>query len=425
MRRLPKLDTSQGRAFAWTQTSIFHGKGRSYGDVALNANGALYLTAAADSVLAFDRTKGIIRAQSGLTLEALNQLTVPIGWIVPAFPGTQFVTLGGAVANDVHGKNHHHVGSFGAHVRALQLVRSNGDRLVCDRARNSELFAATISGLGLTGFIDWVELQLMPIASANMLAENIPFKNLETFFTLSADSHDWPFSVAWVDCFSRASNLGSGILSRAKFLDDGKLTLERQKQRIALPMSAPSYLLNRVSVSAFNQLYKIRPAARFKGVLDFRRFCFPLDHIEGWNKLYGRDGFYQHQSIIPLEHAYQGVSELLKTIKRRGLGSFLAVLKIHGKETSPGLNTFSMAGASLAMDFPNRGAKTRDLMAELDDITVRYGGRIYPAKDNSMSAETYQTGYPNWERLEALRDPKLMSSFWRRVTNKREMPHEP
>ena len=413
---LPKLAASPGQVFNSEKMTVFHGMGRSYGDVALNADGALCQTREVDSLISFDRRSGLLRAHSGLTIGALNQMTVPNGWIVPVSPGTQYVTLGGAVANDVHGKNHHRVGSFGAHVKALSLRRSNGEVLTCDRKTHSDMFEATISGLGLTGYIEWVEIQLTSIRSANVYVETIPYPDLKGYFDLSEQSQDWMYTVAWVDCFAGKSKLGSGVFSRARFGLDGDLTLAPSAPVWSLPFPLPSRLLNKISISAFNKLYKRRPGARFSGVQKFQRFLYPLDGIGGWNKLYGRTGFYQHQSIIPKSHAAEGVSALLAAVQDRGWGSFLAVLKTHGRETSPGLNTFSMAGVSLALDFPNRGEQTTRFLRHLDQIVVGYGGRMYPAKDSVMSSETFQAGYPNWQKLEALRDPKVSSSFWRRVS---------
>lgn len=402
--------------FGETGPTLFRGMGRSYGDVALNADGNLCQTVLADNILSFDQAEGRIKAESGVTLGALNEITLPYGWIIPVNPGTKFATLGGAVANDVHGKNHHRVGAFGAHVRALQLIRSDGETLTCRPNENASMFAATISGLGLTGYIDWVEVQLQKVASRILYVENIRTKNLDHFFDLSENSADWPYTAAWVDCFSSASNLGAGIFTRARFHDDGDLTQKHRPKSSVLPIEFPTILLNKLTISTFNWLYKRRPGASFKGIQDYRDFFYPLDQIRDWNKLYGRKGFYQHQSIIPMAASRQGVEALLANIRKSGQGSFLAVLKRHGPEPSPGLNSFALEGVSLALDFPNRGSKTENLFRDLDAIVMAHGGRMYPAKDALMTAATYQTGYPNWTRLDALRDPKISSSFWRRVT---------
>lgn len=415
-RVLHRLEQAAPETWAGTSSTLFHGLGRSYGDVAVNEAGRLCFAHQRDNILEFDPTSGWVRAQSGVTIEALNRLTIPNGWIIPVSPGTQFVTLGGAVANDVHGKNHHQEGSLGAHIRCFRLVRSNGDAFICSRHAHDDLFRATISGLGLTGFIDWVELDLYPIKSSNMQVETERFANLDGFFEFSEASMVWPYTVAWVDCFAPEHALGRGVFSRARFLDDGGLNVGAKRGPARIPFDLPSFVLNKTSIKAFNAVYRRRWGAQSSRTLSYLAFLYPLDHLRDWNRLYGARGFYQHQSIIPKESAQKGVRALLKEIGASKQGSFLAVLKAHGPETSPGLNTFSLEGVSLALDFPNRGASTRTLLRHLDDIVVRYGGRIYPAKDALMSSAVFQNGYPNWRDLERARDPKINSSFWRRVT---------
>jgi len=420
VRSLGRLGQTRTALFAGGKSTIFRGYGRSYGDVALNADGGLCQTRNSDNLLEFDQANGCVKAQSGMSIADLNAITIPAGWIVPVSPGTQFVTLGGAVANDVHGKNHHVDGSFGAHIMALKLIRSDGEELICSREKNMEMFNATISGLGLTGYIAWVALQLKPIASSNMQVETIHYSSLEAFFEISDESMDWPYSAAWVDCFSPLNALGRGIFTRARFLGEGELRAPQQTARLSIYRELPSMLLNKYTISAFNWLYMRRNGAQTLDRVAFHKVFYPLDSIAHWNRIYGRAGFFQHQSIIPMATSAPGVSELLRTIKASGQGSFLAVLKRHGPETSPGLNSFPLQGISLALDFPNRGAKTLKLLQALDDIAVAYGGRMYPAKDATMSPETYQSGYPNWTRLEALRDPNINSSFWRRVTQQND-----
>ena len=417
VRTIGRLDQTPATHYAGDKQVIFRGLGRSYGDVALNADGVLCQARNPDNLLEFDRSNGRVRAQSGMTIADLNAITVPAGWIIPVSPGTQFVTLGGAIANDVHGKNHHIDGSIGAHIKSLELVRSDGEQLICSAAENAEMFAATISGLGLTGYIEWVELQLKPISSSDMFVENIRYASLDAFFELSDASIDWPYSAAWVDCFSSSDCLGSGIYMRARFLTDGELQTPVQGRSLEAFFEIPTMLLNKYTISTFNWLYKRHSGSRFCGKQGFQKVFYPLDSISNWNRIYGAAGFYQHQSIIPIAQSKAGISDLLQTIKASGQGSFLAVLKRHGPETSPGLNSFPMDGVSLALDFPNRGQNTINLLRALDDIAVARGGRMYPAKDATMTSDTYQTGYPNWQALEALRDPKISSSFWRRVTN--------
>ena len=395
---------------------IARGLGRSYGDVALNENGLILSTLRYDNFLAADWVSGRIRAQAGLSIDELLRVAVPKGWFMPVTPGTKFVTLGGAVANDVHGKNHHVAGSLGAHILSLELLRSNGERFICSREENSELFALTIGGLGLTGLINWVELQLKPIASSNLEVENLPYPHLEDFFRLSEDSRDWPYTVAWVDCMAGGNSLGRGIFSRAREAGDGELDPHGVKAGLKWPLTTPGFLLNRLSITSFNWLYRHRPAARFKGIQPYNPFFYPLDGIREWNRLYGHKGFFQHQSLLPPDTGRDGLRQLLDTIQRAGQGSFLAVLKMHGPETSPGVMSFCREGVSLALDFANRGRKTRTLLARLDEIVAAHGGRLYPAKDGHMLPQIFQAAYPRWGELEAARDPNFSSSFWRRVT---------
>ncbi len=400
-----------------------YGQGRSYGDVALNAGGCLVRTHKLNRLLSFNRSTGLLRAEAGTTLADVLEVAVPEGWFLPVTPGTKFVSLGGAVANDVHGKNHHRVGSFGAHVRALSLRRSDGSVQVL--RFGDSLFALTISGLGLTGLIEWVEVQLIPIRSVNMWVENTRFSCLDAFFDLSNASKTWPYCVAWVDCFARGARLGQGVFTRARHSLKPDLAARARavigaygagRPRLSWPVETPSWLLNRYSIATFNGLYRRRAGASYVGLVDYDPYFYPLDSIANWNRLYGPRGFYQHQCLIPKPAAREGIAALLKTISSRSQGSFLTVLKNHGVETSPGLNSFCFEGTSLAMDFANKGAATLNLLGELEAIVRSFGGRIYAAKDSTMTSATYRAMYPNWTLLEAARDPQLNSAFWMRVT---------
>lgn len=408
---LPQVKT----AFGGDKPVLAHGLGRSYGDVGLNENGVLLLTASMDQMISANWETGLVRASAGLSNEELLRICVPKGWFLPVTPGTKFVTLGGAVANDVHGKNHHKKGSFGAHVTRLGLMRSDLGYLELSPDENTELFNLTIGGLGLTGVILWVEFQLAPIRSSYLQVENIACASLADFYRLSQESQEWEYTVMWVDCFAKGSELGRGIFSRARQSEDGRLDVHRENA-VRFPMPAPGFALNRYTISAFNAIYRVRPGANFKGIQHYDPFFYPLDKILDWNLLYGRKGFYQHQSLLPPETGEQGVRQLLERIEKSGQGSFLAVLKIHGPELSPGVMSFCGEGVSLALDFANKGASTLQFLTELDAIVRAHNGRVYPAKDSRMSAPFFQESYPDWEKLETARDPKISSSFWRRVT---------
>ena len=259
VRTLGRLDATPADLYAGDKQVVFRGFGRSYGDVGLNADGALCQARKPDNLLEFDQVNGRIKAQSGMSIAEMNAITIPARWITPVSPGTQFITLGGAVANDVHGKNHHNAGSFGAHIIALKLVRSNGETLICSRTENADMFAATISGLGLTGYIAWVSLQLKPITSSDMFVESVRYNSLDAFFDLSGESIDWPYSAAWVDCFSPLKSLGGGIFTRARFLEDGRLNAPQQAGGLKIFGDLPAMLLNKYTISTFNWLYKMRP----------------------------------------------------------------------------------------------------------------------------------------------------------------------
>ena len=269
----------------------------------------------------------------------------------------------------------------------------------------------------MTGIIQWVELQLIPIRSPMMQVENYPYKTLDDFFELSAESEEWPYSVAWLDCFAQGKALGRGIFTRARHNPKPTpLTTHPARPRLKWPVDAPSRMLNYASIRSFNWLYRMRPGARMKGAQHYNPFFYPLDGIADWNRMYGTPGFYQYQAIVPEPSAKAAMVKLLQAINAAKQGSFLAVMKHHGTERSPGRNSFCMQGTSLALDFANKGPALRQLFSMLDDIVAQYGGRLYPAKDGLMSPQIYQMGFPNWKDIEKLRDPALNSAFWARVT---------
>jgi L-gulonolactone oxidase len=411
---LDQVDLAAAARKGGNGAALAHGMGRSYGDSALNGGGALIVTRGLDRILSTDWTTGVVRAEAGLSLDALMRLSVPRGWFPAVAPGTKFVTLGGAVANDVHGKNHHLSGSFGAHVRALGLMGSDGKRTVLSRTENAELFALTLGGLGLTGFIEWVEIGLTPIQSSELKIETRHIDRLDAFFEFCADSGDWPYAVAWIDCFAPDRALGRGLFSRGRFAEDGPLAAHRDG-RLVWPVETPGFVLNWVTISTFNRLYRAHSKTGAEHRQDYDGFFFPLDGIRLWNRLYGQRGFYQHQSLLDPDEARAGLTEMLSTISASGQGSFLAVLKNFGPERSPGRLTFGGEGFSLALDFANKGTRTLELLSRLDSIIRRHGGRLYPAKDGRMSGTFFRESYPAWRDLEEARDPAISSSFWRRV----------
>jgi L-gulonolactone oxidase len=402
---------------ALTQSSratLALGCARSYGDVCLNGGNELVRMAALDRLIAADWESGVVRAEAGLTLDALLRIAVPKGWFLPVSPGTKFVTLGGAVANDVHGKNHEHAGTVGCHIRRIGLARSSGEVLELSATENVELFQATIGGLGLTGVMLWVELALKKIESSFIEVETLAIADLDHFFRLAEESAGWEHSVAWVDCLARGKALGRGLFMRGRHSPRGGLRVHGDA-RLAVPFDAPSWLLNSATVSLFNLAYRHRPWTLGRHTVHYDPFFYPLDAVGGWNRLYGTRGFFQHQCAVPKAAAPGAIERLLRLTAEHRQGSFLVVLKLFGARQSPGLMSFPMEGATLALDLPNRGETTRRLLADMTAAVMDAGGRIYPAKDATMSAQAFRAGYPEWRRLEALRDPKIMSDFWRRV----------
>ncbi|HEY3699960.1 MAG TPA: FAD-binding oxidoreductase [Spongiibacteraceae bacterium] len=399
------------------KTTLPYGNGRSYGDSCLAASDRLLQTRNLNRFISADWNNGIICAEAGITLEEILRVCVPRGWFLPVTPGTKFVTLGGAVANDVHGKNHHVRGTLGSHLRRFGLLRSDRGLLECSARENADLFAATIGGLGLTGILVWVELQLLPIASSRIEASNWRFDNLDEFFALS-DQHDHQheYSVAWIDCLASGQALGRGHLTFGDHADSGILEWPARR-KLMMPFTPPLSLVNTVSLRSFNFLYYHRQRERVqKQQSDCDSFFYPLDAIAHWNRLYGPRGFQQYQCVVPTAAARAAMPELLRAIAAQNAGSFLAVLKRCGDKPSPGLLSFPMAGISLALDFPQRETINAQLFERLDAIVRECGGRLYPAKDAHMSGADFRNAYPQWQRVEALRDPALMSRFWQRVT---------
>lgn len=394
---------------------LCHGNGRSYGDVCLNDGGALLLTRALDRYIAFDEQHGLLRCEAGATFDEILKLIVPRGWFLPVTPGTRFVTVGGAIANDVHGKNHHKAGSFGAYVTRLELLRSDGSRTECSPTQQAALFSATIGGLGLTGIIASAEFRLLRIAGPMMLDETFRYGGLAEFFALSdASAADWDYTVAWVDCLVGGDALGRGVFSRARHAA-AEVLPSRAPRAHRVPFTPPLSLVNGLSLRAFNELYfRKAPAQPRPRHLHYEPFFYPLDALLDWNRIYGPRGFLQHQCVLP-PASREAVSELFREIARVGTGSFLAVLKLFGDRPSPGMLSFPRPGVTLALDFPLHGAETLALLDRLDAIVASVGGAIYPAKDARMSAAMFRSGFPRWAEFREHIDPAFSSSFWRRV----------
>jgi L-gulonolactone oxidase len=406
---LPALLADRGKL----ATCLAVGLRRSYGDSCLNSEGSVIDMTRLDRFLSFDLETGNLRAEAGASLAAVLALAVPQGFFLPTTPGTRFVTLGGAVANDVHGKNHHRAGTFGRHVRCIGLLRSDGQRYVLSENESPELFRATIGGLGLTGII--VELVLARIPGTRLDVESISFSCLDMFWELaqtSVETHE--HTVAWLDCAGSGSAVGRGIFSRANWHTDGERTTHPDRLPVVVPFDMPAVLLNTWTVRGFNEAY-FRLHRRAATLRHYAPFFYPLDAVANWSRLYGRRGMYQYQCVVPTAAQQDAIADVIRTIAESLERPFLAVLKTFGDLASPGLLSFPRGGATLALDFPNRGATTLALMERLDTIVKDAGGRLYPAKDARMSAAMFCYGYPNLERFAGHVDPVCESDFWRRI----------
>jgi FAD/FMN-containing dehydrogenase len=400
---------------------LAYGLGRSYGDSCLLSGGVMIRTRGLNKLIQFDRESGLLRAEAGVTLSEILEVAVPEGWFLPTTPGTRFVTLAGAIANDIHGKNHHGAGAIGCHVRKFCLARSDGSRLECAPAQNERLFASTIGGLGLTGLVLWAELQLVRTPSAWLNVELIPFTGVKEFMSLTEDSaQGWEHTVAWFDAAARGKNFARGIYIRGNFTAEGLADKEPRKvhppPRLSVPVTMPNATLNSWSVKAFNALYFHRvPRSGRKLIQHYEPFFYPLDAVDGWSKIYGQRGFFQYQSVTPETAGVEPLEEMARAISASGEASFLAVLKTFGPRASPGLLSFPKAGITLALDFPNRGPSTLRLFDRLDAIVRAAKGRLYPAKDSRMSAEDFRNGYPGLKEFLPQVDPAFCSDFWKRV----------
>lgn len=394
------------------------GNGRSYGDCCLNPGGALVRMRRLDRFIRFNRERGILECEAGVLLEEILRVAVPAGWFLPVTPGTRLVTVGGAIANDVHGKNHHRAGTFGCHVRRLTLLRSDLGRLDCSATENADLFAATIGGLGLTGLILDAEIALRPIPGSWLEVETIPFLGIDDFLQLSAESDQThEYTVSWIDCGAAGRQLGRGIFQRANHTrcEPARSRPESARRPRKIPFEPPISAVNPATARAFSALYYHRQrASSGRRLIRYEPFFYPLDGLAHWNRLYGPRGFHQYQCVLPGASARDSLRALLETISEARVGTFLSVLKGFGERCSPGLLSFPQSGVTLAVDFP-ASPRTARLLATCDAIVAEAGGRLYPAKDARMPGALYRAGYPRWREFAAFIDPRCSSGFWRRV----------
>ncbi len=395
---------------------IARGNGRCYGDASLGEH--IFSTKKLNKFISFDRLNGIIECESGVLLSDILEIAVPQGYFLYVTPGTKFVSVGGAIASDVHGKNHHSEGCFSEYVIEFKLMIENGDIITCSREVNSEKFWATIGGMGLTGIILTAKFSLKNIQTAYIRQESIKADNLDEIFRLFEESESWTYSVAWIDCLQKGKNIGRSILMRGEHAFQHELPQKLKEQPLRLkekfepkvPFYFPGFVLNALTVKIFNYFYfKKQSKKEVKDFIDYETFFYPLDFVKDWNKIYGKSGFIQYQMMIPKEKGREGMRKILETIANSGNGSFLAVLKLYGKENPQAYNSFPFEGYSLALDF-KVNVKLRKLIDRLDDIVEEYNGKIYRTKD-SMSRSSL-TNY-----LKNVESSKFVSLQHRRIIN--------
>jgi len=384
---------------------IPRGNGRCYGDASLAQT--TISTLKFDKILSFDKSTGVFECQSGLTLDQILEVIVPAGWFLPVTPGTKFITVGGAVASDVHGKNHHIDGSFSNHILEMEIVLASKESLVCSPQIHPDLFEATCGGMGLTGIISRVKFQLKKIGTSFIRQKQVKASNLEELIRLFDQYNHYTYSVAWIDCLKKGKDFGRSILMLGEHASPEDLN-EKQKQdplqlpkkkQINFPFNLPSWVLNSFTVKAFNFLFYQKNLKReINNVIGYEPFFYPLDAILHWNRGYGKNGFVQYQFVLPLE-AKKGLIEILNAISDKGLGSFLAVLKVFGKQES--IISFPREGYTLALDFPVKSGLL-EFLDELDQIVLRYGGRLYMSKDARMKPEILRRGYPGLDRFKEI-----------------------
>ena len=378
---------------------IPYGMGKSYGDSALNRQAIM--TRRFNKLLDFDPAKGVVTCESGVTLSELIDIFLPMGWFLQVVPGTKLITVGGAIASDVHGKNHHAAGCFSSSLIALRLMLPDGAVVDCSQRENRELFQATCGGMGLTGLILEATLALQPVQSAFIRETIIRCRHLAEVFEQFETFRHIPYSVAWIDCLATGGNLGRSVLMLGEHAADKRLRMPPGRPA-SIPLECPGFLLNRYSVSLFNHLYfNLHPQRPQNSLKPIDAFFFPLDRIAHWNRMYGRRGFTQYQFVLPKRASYEGLRTMLGRIARSGIGSFLAVLKLFGRENDNYLS-FPMEGYTLALDFKIQ-PRLFPLLDELDRVVADHGGRLYLTKDARMQRQTLVNGYPRLKQFEAVR----------------------
>jgi len=393
---------------------IPRGLARSYGDSALAEK--VLTTEKLNRFITFDGGKGLLTCDAGVSLDKILEIFVPKGWFLTVTPGTKFVTVGGAIASDVHGKNHHADGAFSDHVESFTLVIDK-EKIHCSKKINSDLFYATCGGMGLTGIIIEATIQLKAISSAYINQKVIKAKNLETTLLLFDEYDSYTYSVAWIDCLSMGESLGRCLLMLGEHAEKGELEVH-SAGKISMPFNMPSYLLNKYTIQAFNFAYYNHLLKKeINNTVHYDSFFYPLDGIGNWNRMYGKKGFTQYQFVIPKEAGLEGLKEILTAIAESKQGSFLAVLKVFG-EGNDNLLSFPKKGYTLALDFKITD-KLFGLLDKLDEIVRKFEGRLYLSKDVRMSEEMFKETYSQWEEFQAVRKQYGADKLFNSLQSKR------
>ena len=386
------------------QSCIVYAKGRGYGDCALSPK--VIFTHRFDNILDFDPQTGIVTCESGVSLAELIEAFLPRGWFFPITPGTKFISIGGAIASDVHGKNHHNAGCFSECLLSFDLMLPEGKIISCSRKKNKELFRATCGGMGLTGVILTATFRMQNTKSGYIRETILRAGNLQEIFALFENYQSATYSVAWIDCLAKGTSMGRSLLMLGEPADTGSLELPKSKV-VSLPIDLPGFTLNKYSLSIFNHFYYWRKSVPLTDrLVPLAKFFYPLDAIHHWNRLYGSKGFTQYQLVLPKEASFKGLEKILSRIAQAGLPSFLGVLKLFGPKNDNYLS-FPMEGYTLALDFPIK-AKLFPFLDELDSIVTDHGGRLYLAKDVRMSKKVFRKGYPRWQKFSELREKQDM-----------------
>ena len=379
---------------------IARGLGRSYGDSSLS-DSQMVSTLKYNRLISFDSENGILEAQSGISFENILRFIVPKGWFLPVSPGTKFITLGGAIASDIHGKNHHSEGSFSSHVLEMDILQEDGIRRVCSSLNSPDLFWATCGGMGLTGIILSAKFRLKKIESSFIKKIEIRADNLDHIISLFEEYKGYTYSMAWIDCLKGGNSFGRSIMMVGEHALMEELNPQMTKTpfqlppspKLSIPFYFPNIALNSLTIQAFNFIYYHSHSKRkTEKIVSFDPFFYPLDSILNWNKMYGKRGFVQYQFVIPLKESRKGLYDILERIRKRKMGSFLAVLKLFGPQD--GILSFPMEGYTLALDFPMQKGLF-PFLDELDKVVLSYGGRIYLTKDARMDPKIFWESYPN------------------------------